>query len=104
MGYRPDPMFSALVASARHCGPQAFRGAGWLTNYPTAECWRVGKQVEYFEGAKQRAKELGYELAEFWLREEGVSRRRLKQITTSRNILGVVVAAPPEPRTKIDFD
>lgn len=70
LGYRPDPMLSALVAYRQTLRPQAFQGVlGWLTNYPTGDGWRVGQQVGYHAGALRRAKELGYELAEFWFRQ-----------------------------------
>lgn len=105
LGYRPDPMLSALVAYRQTLRPQAFQGVlGWLTNYPTGDGWRVGQQVGYHAGARRRAKELGYELAEFWFRQPGVSRQRLRQIISARNIQGLIVAAQPEPRTRIEFD
>lgn len=105
LGYRPDPMMSALVAYRQTLRPQTFQGVlGWLTNYPTADGWCVGQQVGYHEGARKRAHELGYELAEFWLREPGVTKQRLRQIMMTRNVQGLVVAAQAQPRTQIDFD
>lgn len=105
LGYRPDPMMSALVAYRQSLRPQAFQGVlGWLTNYPTADGWRVGQQLGYHAGARRRANELGYELADFWLKEPGITQRRLRQIMVTRNVQGLIVAAQPQPRTTIDFD
>jgi LacI family transcriptional regulator len=105
LGYRPDPMLSALVAYRHGMRLRTFQGVlGWLTNYPTEGGWAVGQQVGYHAGVRQRAKELGYELEDFWLNEPGVSRSRLRQIMTARNIRGLVVAPQPQPRTRIEFD
>ena len=105
LGYRPDPMLSALAAYRHGLRPQAFQGVlGWLTNYPTENGWASGQQLGYHAGVRQRAKELGYEVGHFWLNEPGVSRSRLRGIMTARNIRGLVVAPQPQPRTRIDFD
>ena len=105
LGYRPDPMLSALAAYRNGLRPQAFQGMlGWLTNYPTEKGWAIGQQLGYHAGARQRAQELGYELAHFWLNEPGLSRSRLRQIMAARNIQGLVVAPQPQPRTRIELD
>lgn len=98
LGYRPDPMLASL-ALYRHSlrrkpnGPVAL----WVTNYPTRMGWRKPKIfVEYFEGARERAEQLGFRLEEFWARETGMTPARLAQIVRARGVHAVLLA--PQPR------
>src|SRR5262249_32924512 len=45
----------------------------------------------YFEGASERAQQLGYRLEEIWLRQPGMTMRRIAQILDQRGIEGVIV-------------
>ena len=51
---------------------------------------------DLFPGVRDRAKELGFLIDEFWLDTEDSSPERLRKVLHSRNILGVVVAPLPE--------
>jgi DNA-binding LacI/PurR family transcriptional regulator len=105
MGYRPDPMLSSLVAYRRSVQQASFQGTiAWATNYPTEEGWCNGQQVGYFEGAEQRAKELGYKLGKVWLRQPGLKPERIKQILLTRGVHGLLLAPQSQPHTAIDLD
>lgn len=99
LGYKPDPMLSALMAYRSSNQPQTNKGTlAWLTNYPTRKGWREFQNISYFEGASRRATELGYSVDEIWMREPGITPIRLSQILLSRNVRGVLI--PPVPRAR----
>jgi LacI family transcriptional regulator len=95
MNYVPDPWVRALVA---------YRGAvrvrrvpatiAYVTNWNTRWGWkRVTAHPEFFAGAEARARELGYQLEHFWLREPGLTHGRLSGILQTRGINGVIIAS-----------
>lgn len=95
MGYTPDPLLRALVA---------YRGGvierrntptlAYVTNWATRWGWKnVTAHPDFYEGALAKAKELGYVLEHFWMREEGMSQERLGQILYSRGINGLIIAS-----------
>lgn len=102
MGYRSDPVLSAL---ARHRWPD-----GRAVNTATlAFVNLVGRRqdraalnfnpykIEHlsFEGARRRAEELGYRLDEFWL-DEYESLSTLGRALYNRGIQGLLLTQPPE--------
>jgi LacI family transcriptional regulator len=95
MGYTPDPLLRALVA---------YRGGvierrntptlAYVTNWTTRWGWKnVTAHPDFYEGALAKAKELGYVLEHFWMRDEGMSQERLGQILYSRGINGLIIAS-----------
>ena len=95
MGYAPDPLLRALVA---------YRGGmierrntptlAYVTNWTTRWGWKkVTAHPDFYAGALAKAKELGYKLDHFWMREEGMSHERLGQILYSRGINGLIIAS-----------
>jgi LacI family transcriptional regulator len=95
MGYTPDPLLRALVA---------YRGGvierrntptlAYVTNWTTRWGWKnVTAHPDFYEGAVAKAKELGYVLEHFWMRDEGMSQERLGQILYSRGINGLIIAS-----------
>ncbi len=102
MGYAPDPHLRALAKYRARSKAPEFRGLlGWLTNFETRDGWRVHEKLSYFKGARERAKELGYDLEVFWLREPRLRVERLGRILTARGIRGVLLPPQPVAGTKI---
>jgi LacI family transcriptional regulator len=95
LGYAPDPMLQALVAyrgntSARRSPPTL----AYVTNWNTRMGWReVTAHPDFYDGAESRAKELGYNLEHFWMREPGLTHGRLSRILNTRGINGVIIAS-----------
>ena len=95
LGYAPDPMLQALVAyrgsaAARRNPPTL----AYVTNWNTRMGWReVTAHPDFFDGAAARAKELGYNLEHFWMREPGLTHGRLSRILHTRGINGVIIAS-----------
>lgn len=103
--YRPDPMLAALNAYRVERAPSRFHGTlAWVTAFPEASAWRGMIQAEgYFLGAQQRAEELGYQLAEIWATEPGVSASRLTNILLARGIQGLIIAPLPRAQGELSL-
>lgn len=107
MGYRPDPSLRALAKYRAKSGPAEYRGLlAWITNDRKRESWRHYEKLAYFDGAKRRARELGYDIEHFWLNERGLTPERLRQILSARGVRGVLLPppAPTAPRVELDWD
>jgi LacI family transcriptional regulator len=97
LGYKPNPMVSALMASRirlRKAPEQQI--LAYLHSFSPENSWRkYATLVDYFEGARERAAQFGYQLEEFWVRNGGVSSRKMSDILYCRDILGVIIAPMP---------
>ncbi len=95
MGYAPDPMLRALVSyrslsTARRQIPTL----AYLTNWATRWGWKkTTAHPEFYIGAEKKARELGFKLDHFWLREPGLTQGRLSGILNARGITGLIVAS-----------
>jgi DNA-binding LacI/PurR family transcriptional regulator len=105
LGYSPDPYLTGLSAYRKTQRPAKFQAAlAWLSNYAAGESWRnFPAFAGYFEGATQRARELGYRLEEFRLRTPDMTCARMENILAARNIAGILVAPQPRAGTKLEF-
>ncbi len=104
LGYSPDPHLRALAKYRTRGAAPDYRGVlGWLTNYSTREGWRHFEKIGYFAGARRRAKELGYDIEVFWLREPGMSGERMRRVLLARGIRGVLLPPQPDAGTRIDL-
>jgi LacI family transcriptional regulator len=104
LGYRPNPRVSALMAHIRQAQPVSVGeriAFLWIDAPPGERPYR-----KMFDGAKERAVQLGYSLEEFWLATPGVSARRLQQILQTRGIAGLLISprCEPNPTFRIDWD
>jgi LacI family transcriptional regulator len=106
LGYAPDPLLASL-ASYRHegRGPHYRATLAWVTNFPTRRGWAEEEIYrEYHFGAKERAQALGYDLQEFWLRDDAMTPARAAQILVARGINGLLLAPQPAPSAVLDLD
>ncbi len=103
MGYRPNPLVSALM-SQLHKGlpsrnaPVIAMLHGWTRNPqlpidPHQMFWRFSQLYE--RGARRRAEALGYGLEKFNYREPGMTQARLTKVLLTRNIAGLLIAPLP---------
>ncbi len=94
MGYRSNPFVSAFVAWRNRRG----RARQAVLGYITADAPQHGGRgaiktySDLFEGARERAEELGYGLEHFWLGDPRLTRQRFNQITSTRYIHGLLLA------------
>ncbi len=92
MGYRPDPMLSAL-ASYRLGKTKAPIQAelAWINCWPEPKRLRTFKEFDlYWEGAFGEAERVGYRLEEFCCPKD-MSPQRLEKILLARNITGLLL-------------
>lgn len=104
LGYQPDPDIARLmeVVRAKKIRTELSKIA-YLTTYHNRSDWQQqSTQQLYYEGARQRAREYGYELEEYWLRTPGLTARRLSEIIYNRGIEGALVAPLPTPEPIFD--
>lgn len=93
LGYRPDPMLSAL-ASYRAAGREAGIAAelAWVNRWSPPERLHAFREFDgYWRGAMAAAEENGFRLEAFNLRDAPLS--RLERMLTARGITGLVL--PP---------
>jgi DNA-binding LacI/PurR family transcriptional regulator len=103
LGYRPNPLVAALMQLKRSARPVPLRAnLAYLTAFPTRDGWRENPP-DFFPGAEARARELGYRIAPFWLREPRMTPRRMAAILKARGTHGIVVSRPPPGTPAIDF-
>lgn len=105
LGYVPDPMLSSLVAYRTQKRPAAYRGTlGWLVSSAGGFDWKdVPHFRDSYEGALDRARHYGFELATFDLNGPGMSANRLSGILRARNISGLLLCPQRIPRATLAF-
>ncbi len=107
LGYRTSPLVSALMSLHRQRRPVtgATTVIAYLTTHPAEDPWRSRDFfVSMFDGAKERAAEIGCRLEEFNLRAPGMTPARLREILRARGIHGAIVGPLPHGETVLDFD
>ena len=98
MGYRVDPMLTALSAYRRGKRQPVYQGnLAWINGFGEPDFFvrNRGFYSGCFAGAKKRGSELGYRLESFWLAEPRMSAPRASRILRSRNMAGVIVGPMP---------
>ena len=106
IGYRPDPMLSALANRKQTGDTPVYRATlAWVTNFDTARGWAQRVHIRgYHEGAKARAEQLGFVLDEIWSREKGQSSAGLSRLLKARGIRGILLPPQPLPQTHVQLD
>jgi LacI family transcriptional regulator len=107
LGYRPDPILSALSAYRSSDMRSSFQGVlVWINGFPSRNFFLENNCFygDCYKGALNRAHDLGYNLESFWLGEKGMTGKRASQILKARNILGLVVGPVPEITASMDIE
>ncbi|HRI81805.1 MAG TPA: LacI family DNA-binding transcriptional regulator [Opitutaceae bacterium] len=107
LNYRPNPMFSHMMRSVRATGPMQARATlGILHGFAEPQPARsVPYHAEWLAGARERAEALGYAVDELWMKEPGMSARRLSDIIRARGISALLIAPLPERRgVQLDWE
>lgn len=99
-GYHPNPYISALMRCRRKKQPAEHGVALALVNgldHPNG--WAGSPSVtrrQVREGALARGRELGYQIEEFWLHQEGMSPKRFSDMLRARGIQGLLMGPMPD--------
>ncbi|HWL54604.1 MAG TPA: LacI family DNA-binding transcriptional regulator [Chthoniobacteraceae bacterium] len=106
LGYRPDPMLSALAVYRKSNSPVSYRATiGWISHKEGTYDFRKRPQyLHYYQGAKRRAASLGYNLEVFEFGSELTTPKRLSQILRARGIAGLLVAPPAGMSIELPLD
>jgi LacI family transcriptional regulator len=108
LGYRADPLLSALMAQRRGNKTTTVRAKiAILTDTDSREGWRsVTYTAGCSAGAARVAAQRGYLCEHFWLREPGIDGRRLSQILYTQNVHGLILAPlqVSTPPLQLDWD
>ena len=95
LGYRRDPLLSALVSYRKNRAPVAKGVLGWID-------LRTNPQVApsaynpLWDGALERSRERGWKLEVFCPAQDGLSLPKLSRILRARGIQGLVIAPLPD--------
>lgn len=108
LGYRPDPLVSALMTARVSRRTRTFQGTlAFLSNdAKRPPDWsRYPKSYgQLFRGAAERAKGRGYDLAPFWLGEPGLTGEVFTRMLLDRTIRGLLIAPHSGSQHRIDLD
>lgn len=100
MGYRPNPLVSALMSQrGRHKPGKGTVNLGLLN--PGNVDWIAHP---FYQGAIRQATKLGFSIEAFGLSADRRSESRLRQILQNRGVKGLVVLPAPESNWRLQFD
>jgi len=105
LGYRPNPLVSALMSNLRSTQGRVYRPTIALLNcwWPPEEWSRSTNYGQVVSGATKRAADLGYHLETFWLHAPAMTALRLAEVFRARRIHGVFVSPIQDPAQPLDF-
>lgn len=106
MNYVPNPMVSALMGQikAGYQSPTKIVLA-FVSAWETRDAWaKTPDFKKYFEGAKKRAEDRGYEMEHFWLNEPKMTPNKFSKMLLTRNIQGILLCPQPAPRATLQLD
>lgn len=106
LGYRPNPLVTALMAHVRNTSrPESGTTLAFLNAFPEKNPLKISPAfTRYFRGAIERAGELGYGIDSFWTRESGMTAHRLSGILQARGINGVIAGPLPRGRGHLSLN
>lgn len=105
LGYRTNPLVSALMQVRRLGKPVKHASLAFVTNYPTRYGWKPENhdRPNFFPGAVARAEDFGYKLEHFWLAEPGMTNERFCDILSNRGINGLIIGRLPTGQHSLDL-
>ena len=97
LGYRPNPLVSALMSQLRTNRPaHCLSTIAYLDTFQSRDEWKLYPTTrKLWQGASERADQLGYKLERFWFYEPGITPDRLRAILLARGIYGMIVKFNP---------
>ena len=106
LGYRPNPLVSALMASRRRRGSGgAVDVIALVTSYGGRQDWQTKDVCRWeYEGILRRAQELGFRIEVFALEDFRGRMDRLQAALRARAIRGVILGFSREQKSEAGFD
>ncbi|MBD5780925.1 LacI family DNA-binding transcriptional regulator [Pelagicoccus sp. NFK12] len=105
LDYRVNPLVAALMQERRTGRPAFDSTIAFVTNYPERFGWRPThhSRPDFYPGAVERAKQLGYNLEHFWLAEPGMTAQRFCDILATRSIHGLIIGRLPPGQCELQL-
>jgi DNA-binding LacI/PurR family transcriptional regulator len=103
IGYRPNPMLSALGAALRSRHKDEASRIALVGGYPFENVNASIFTRRFLNGLRARADQIGYKLEEFWLKNLGIDERGAQRMLRARGLHGVIFAFF-DPIKKLDMD
>lgn len=108
MGYRPNPYVKAVMSHTRAGRKANFQGSmGFINTHNSRSLRNKFYTVDYIEGARTRAEELGFKLIEFYLQSPSHTPNQLRRMLIARNIHTLIIHHHPSteiPRHELPID
>jgi len=105
MGYRPNPLVSALMAyqrSRRSIQPVA-ETIAFVAKFARSDPWQTYISPDLITGAAAAAERQGYRLEQFWIGDLEMSSDRFWKMLYQRGIHGMILAPLPAAHGYLDF-
>lgn len=108
MGYRPNPLVSALMQTRRTRSPASRDRPtlAFVTAFPTPDGWlKMSSPLQrlLFKGAEERAEERGYQISPYWLYRDEMSNQRFGEMLRARGVQGLLLAPLPRLGMRIEL-
>ena len=106
LGYRPNPLVSALMSYQRTTQPArpTHLTLAMIVNFSRRDPWPRYLSEDLISSAAARAEQLGYRLEEFWLGDLKLTAKRLNSVLYRRSIPGVIIAPLPAAHGHLRLD
>ncbi len=106
MGWRPNPTVAAWMAHRRSGkGASAGECIAYLNCFPDLQAWsRLLSGTRFVEGAKSRARELGFRIEEFWFYDPAISAKRMESILKARGIRSILIGSAATAHAHVTLD
>jgi len=106
LGYRPNPLVSALMSYQRSTRERrkTHLALALIVNFSRRSAWGQYLSEDLLSTAAARAEQHGYNLDEFWLGDLKLSPQRLGSVLFQRNVPGLIVAPLPAPQGELALD
>lgn len=105
LGYRPDPMLSALAGYRRTKSAVPIGATlAWINQWSNPRALRSYREFDlYWQGAAETATQLGYRLEEFVMGRD-LTAERLQKILHARGVRGLLLPPHPDGLAFQNFD
>ena len=104
LNYKKHPLVSALMADLRYKKEPQFKPIIALLHYDQPKTNPHPNSVNMRDGVRESAQMQGYDVDEFYLRDEGMTTKRMMQIFDTRGIRGIIFEHPDKPNVTLDVD